>query len=86
MKIILLDLFKQDYKKLSSGIQKQIDKKILFLITNFHYPSLKVKKIQGTKNIWEGRITRDVRFTFQVIENNYILRRVGKHNETLKRS
>lgn len=85
MRIIRLDLFKEDYKKLSLNIQKQIDKKITLLITNPRHPSLRIKKVQKTKDIWEGRITKNVRFTFQIIKDTYILRRIGKHNEVLKK-
>ena len=85
MRIIRLDLFKKDYKKLSLDIQKQADKKITLLFTNFHHPSLRIKKIQGTKNIWEGRVTKSIRFTFQIIKDTFILRRIGRHNEVLRR-
>lgn len=85
MRIIRLNPFKKDYKKLPLNIQKQTDKKITFLITNFYHPSLRVKRIQGTKDIWEGRITKSIRFTFQTIGDTYILRRIGKHDEVLRK-
>ena len=85
MTIIRLNPFKKDYKNLPFNIQKQTDKKITFLINNFHHPSLRVKRVQRTKDIWEGSITKSVRFTFQIIENSYILRRVGKHDEVLRK-
>lgn len=85
MRIIRLNPFKKDYKKLPLNIQKQADKKITFLITNFHHPSLRVKRIQGAKDIWEGRITKGIRFTFQIIGDTYILRRIGKHDEVLRK-
>lgn len=85
MRIIRLNLFKKDYKKLPPKIQKRADEKIIFLITNPHHPSLKTKKVQGTTEIWEGRITKSIRFTFQIIRDTYILRRIGKHNEVLRK-
>jgi len=84
MKIIRLNLFKRDYKKLSPDIRKQADNKISLLVNNLHHPSLRIKKIQGSKDIWEGRVTKDIRFTFQIVKDVYTLRRIGKHNETLK--
>ena len=30
--------------------------------------------------IWEGRITRDYRFTFEIIGEVYKLRHIGKHD------
>ncbi|MGB2762549.1 MAG: hypothetical protein WBC21_03355 [Minisyncoccales bacterium] len=51
MRIIRLNLFKRDYKKLSQNIKKQADNKISILIRHLHYPSLRIKKIQGSKDI-----------------------------------
>jgi mRNA-degrading endonuclease YafQ of YafQ-DinJ toxin-antitoxin module len=51
----------------------------LFL-ENPKHPSLHIKKMKGHPEIWEGRITRDYRFTFKVVENTYFLRRIGTHD------
>lgn len=85
MRIIRLDCFKEDYKKLPQNIQKRTDKKITLLINNPHHPSLRIKKIQGTEDVWEGRITKRIRFTFQIIKDIYILRRIGEHNKVLRK-
>ena len=85
MRIIRLNLFKEDYKKLPQNIQKQADEKIILLINNPRHPSLRSKKIQGMKEIWEGRITKRIRFTFQIIKDTYILQRIGEHNEVLRK-
>jgi len=34
----------------------------------------------GHRDLWDGRITKDYRFTFQIIGDTYILRRIGKHD------
>jgi hypothetical protein len=57
MRIVRLNPFKEDYKKLPPNIQKRADEKITFLITNPRHPSLGTKKVQGTEDIWEGRTT-----------------------------
>ena len=85
MTIIRLNPFKKDYKNLTLNIQKQTDKKIALLINNFRHPSLRVKRVQRTKDIWEGSITKNIRFTFQIIRDAYILRRVGEHDEVLRK-
>ena len=85
MRIIRLNLFKEDYKKLPQNIQKQADEKIILLINNPRHPSLRSKKIQRMKDIREGRITKRIRFTFQIIKDTYILRRIGEHNEVLRK-
>ena len=38
------------------------------------------KKMKGKGNIWEGCITREYRFTFEIIDDLFKLRRIGPHN------
>lgn len=45
--------------------------------------SLRTKKIRGAKDIWEGRVNQQYRFTFSIRSGVYFLRRVGNHDETL---
>jgi len=44
------------------------------------HPSLRVKRIQGTKNRWEGSVTMKYRFTFELIEDTIIFRAIGTHD------
>lgn len=73
-------LFDKDYSSLSENIKEQADKKLTLMIQNPHHPSLKLKKIRGYPDIWEGRISRSYRFTFQIYGNTYLLRRIGTHD------
>ncbi len=85
MKIIRVDLFKQDYKKLPEKIRKQADKALQLLTANLSHPSLRVKKIKSRENIWEARVTKNYRFSFEIKGDTYTLRRIGKHEEVLRR-
>jgi len=49
--------FKKEYKNLPEKIQKAFDQKLPILLQDISYPSLRIKRIQGTKNRWEGSIT-----------------------------
>lgn len=75
-----LESFKKDYDALSPKIQKRVDKQLGFLIQNSQHPSLRAKKMKGFKDIWEARITKNYRFTFQIKEDTYIFRRIGTHD------
>ncbi len=55
------------------------------LIADMRYPALRVKKIKGTENIWEARVSRSVRMTFQIEREIIVLRNIGQHDETLER-
>ncbi len=72
--------FKKGYKKLHPDIQKITDRKLLLFEKNPSHPSLAVKKMKGTKDIFEAKITDNYRFTFCIQEGVYILRYIGTHN------
>ena len=80
MKVIRLKPFLEDYKRLPVDIQKRLDKQLEFLIRDPRHSSLRRKKIRGTKDIWEVRVTREYRMTFCVRGDRIVLRRVGTHD------
>ncbi len=72
--------FKKEYNNLSKEIQKAFDQKLQLFLKDISHPSLRVKRIQGTKNRWEGSITMKYRFTFEFLENGLIFRAIGTHD------
>lgn len=73
--------FKRDFKSLPTQIQGLFEDKLDLLVnSNFKHPSSRVKKMQGTKNIWEGSVTMNYRFTFHKNQTSLFLRRIGTHN------
>ena len=72
--------FKRDFQSLPDPIRRRTEKQLTLLLQNPRHPSLRIKKLEGTSDIWEGRITRKYRFTFQMLEDRCILRRVGSHD------
>jgi mRNA-degrading endonuclease RelE of RelBE toxin-antitoxin system len=80
MQIFFTKSFKKDYKKLPANIQKAVEKQLGWLLENPEHPSLKLKKMQDPRGIWEVRITRGYCFTFQIEEDEYIMRRLKTHD------
>ena len=80
MKIQRTQEFHECFRRLPKNIQGQVKKKLALFFNNPHHPSLKTKKMQGFENIWEGRITKNYRFTFQIQGDVYVLRKVGVHD------
>ena len=78
MTLFFTEPFKRDYEALPRQIQRALDKALQFLLVNPRYPSLRVKKLPGTK-VWYGRLTRGYRFTFQFENDVIMLRRAGTH-------
>jgi len=77
--------FKRAAKKLTAQDHERVAKALLLYETNPAHPSLGVKRIQGTADIWEGRASDSIRFTFQKFDGGILLRNVGAHDPTLKR-
>lgn len=71
--------FKKQYKRLPNEIKETFDKKLQLFLEDMSHPSLRVKRIQGTKDRWEGSITMKYRFTFQITGGTVIFRTIGTH-------
>ena len=79
MRIQTTKPFDSDYDNLQKGIKERARKQLTLLLENPRHPSLRLKKIKGHPTMWEGRITESYRFTFQIVEETYLLRRIGTH-------
>lgn len=84
MKFQRTERFKRMYKKLDLQQQNFIKKAISSMSDNIYHPSLRVKRIQGTKGIWEANATVELRITFDWEEDIITLRNCGDHDKTLK--
>lgn len=80
MKLSFTKTFIRNYRKLPSKMQQQTDKQLELLLSDPKHPSLNTKKMNDPRDVWEGRITYSYRFTFQIHEDQYILRNIGTHD------
>jgi len=78
--------FKKSYNRLPGDIQKAFNQKLELLLQDISHPSLRVKRIQGTGNRWEGSVTMKYRFTFQRDGNTLIFRTIGTHDILMQES
>ncbi len=78
MKIKQIDLsrpYEKAFAKLPKNIRETTyDKLALFQENPFH-SSLRVKIVQGTKNIWEMSVNMNYRITFEFLEGDGVLLR-----------
>jgi len=73
--------FARDYRALPKEIRTAVDEALRRLLDDPRHPSLRVKKMQPrARGIFEGRVSRGYRFTFEVQGDVYLLRRVGAHD------
>jgi mRNA interferase RelE/StbE len=78
--------FKKQYQALPLEIRKAFDDKLPLFLADMQHPPLRVKKIQGVQNRWEGAITMKYRFTFQSEEDTIVFRAIGTHDILLRDS
>ncbi len=84
MKIVRTDSFKADFKELPLYVQEAFERKIALFMKNMRHPSLRVKKMKGRRKRWEASIDMFYRFTFEIHEDYYLLRRIGPHDRVLR--
>lgn len=83
MRILVTAHYSRAYKKLPAPIQKKAKDALQKLMKDISHPGLQVKRVKGTKNIFEARIDRSSRFTFEISDSVIILRNIGEHDKTL---
>ncbi len=77
--------FKKAYRRLPPEIQRKIQKALRQLAENPRHPALRTKPIQGVTGIYEARVDRDYRMSYERLPGDVLqMRVVGKHDETLK--
>jgi mRNA interferase RelE/StbE len=72
--------FRKDYRDLPKQIQQAFDEKLGLFLQNMSHGSLRVKRIQGMKNRWEGSISMKYRFTFELSKDVVVFRSIGTHD------
>jgi mRNA interferase RelE/StbE len=77
--------FKKAWRQLTEEQMTLARKAIENLIVDISYPGLRAKKMKGIEYIWEARVSRSIRMTFQIEDDKIILRNIGQHDETLGR-
>lgn len=86
LKLTRTERFKKSVLDLDERTREKLRKQIELLISNPRHPFLGVKKIKGTKSIFEARVDDHFRFTFEYSQKGEIIFRVvDPHNAALKK-
>ena len=73
------------FNKLPGAIQAKVKKQIRLLAENPRHPSLQSKPVQGAQGIFEARVDRDYRMTYERLpDDTLLLRVVARHDQALK--
>lgn len=79
MKAIYTPHFRKNFKSLAKEVKNKFKKQIKFLLKDIRHPSLRAKKYDEKRGIWQARVNRYYRFYFLIKDNSYILLEVKLH-------
>ena len=71
--------FLRSYAKSPSRFQKLFEKQVILLLKNLRHPSLRAKKYDEARDIWQARVDGGWRFYFQIRGDTYYLLNITPH-------
>jgi len=71
--------FQDRYQKIPQSVKKKFEKQIQFLLKNLLHPSLRAKKHDEARGIWQDRVDRNYRFYFKIYKDTYWILNITKH-------
>lgn len=81
MKVSHTSRFQKNALIFGKEIQNKLEKQIRFLLHDLQHPSLRAKKYDEAKGIWQARVDASVRFYFAISGDTYILHDIRKHRD-----
>ena len=79
MKLLYSPRFRRQYRDAPLQVQKAFDKQAKLLTQDLRHPSLRAKKYDEARDIWQARVTRDWRFYFTIEADSYHLHTIIPH-------
>jgi mRNA interferase RelE/StbE len=71
MNVQLIASAAKDFEELSPRLRQTTLKQLELLRQDLRHPSIRAKKYDGSKNVWQGRVNRDYRFYFRIVGTSY---------------
>ena len=79
MRVRWTDRFERDYHAAPAIVQRAFDKQVALLLRDLRHPSLRAKKYDEARGVWQARVTRSWRFYFTIDGGAYVLRTIMPH-------
>ncbi|HLG17851.1 MAG TPA: hypothetical protein VJH03_25645 [Blastocatellia bacterium] len=79
MKLDYTERFIKSLEDAPPPIQKTFYKQSRLLLENLRHPSLRAKKYDEAREIWQARVTRDWRFYFKIVADTHYLIGITRH-------
>ena len=79
MSIFYTDQFQRAFYSLPRPIKQKFKKQARFLVNNLRHPSLRAKKYDEDRDIWQARVNGNYRFYFSIKGDMYVLLDIRSH-------
>jgi hypothetical protein len=79
MRLFFTERFRRSYADAPFRVQKQCDKQLALLARDIRHPSLRAKKYDEGRDIWQARVNAGWRFYFKIEGDTYYLVDVTPH-------
>ena len=78
-KVVYSDRAIEALRAAPNATQRAFEKQLRFLVGNLHHPSLRAKKYDEGRDLWQARVNRNWRFYFRIVGDTYIITDVMAH-------
>ena len=77
--------FTSGYTKKSQEHREAVDKALRLMVGDLRYPSLRARKMSGSKTVWEAHATREVVLTFDFEDSDTVRLRACCNHDIYRR-
>lgn len=79
MEVVLSDRAIESLMDAPLPVQRAFEKQLRFLAANIQHPSLRAKKYDEGRDLWQARVNRAWRFYFTITDDSYRIEDVIAH-------
>ena len=79
MRALLVEPFAEQLLQAPPDIQRRFLKQLSYLLRDLGHPSLRAKKYDETRGLWQARANGGWRFYFRIEGDTYILETIRPH-------
>ena len=79
MKIAYAERARKSLDNAPIAVRTALFKQLQFLTADLHHPSLRAKKYDEARDLWQGRVNRDWRFYFTIEGDTYRIQDIMSH-------
>lgn len=79
MQLQYTERFRKSYEETPLNVQRAFDRRAVFLSRDLRHPSLRAKKYDEARDIWQARVNDNWRFYFRIEADRYVMIDIISH-------